>query len=79
MAINGHRPLTIQPLGVVLSGAQRRHVPQAPIDDRVPAGEIDDGGGVQLPPLRHHGSGVVAGVVRTSGHAVNRLQHLTDV
>lgn len=70
---------TIQPLGVVLGGAQWRHVPQAPVDDGIPTGEVDHRGGVQLAPLRYHGGGVVAGVIGASGNTVHCVQHLTDV
>lgn len=70
---------TVEPLGVVLSGAERRHAPQAAVYDGVAAGEVDDGGGVQLPALRHHGCGVVARVVRAARHAVDTLQHAAHV
>lgn len=70
---------TVEPLGVVLGGAQRRHVPQAAVDDGVPPGEVDHRRGVQLASLRHHGGGVVARVVGTAGDAVHRVQHPTEV
>lgn len=70
---------TVEPFGVVLGGAQWRHVPQAPVDDRVTSGEVDHRGGIQLAPLRYHGGGVVARVVGTSGDTVHRVQHLTGV
>lgn len=70
---------TVQPFGVVLGGAQRRHVPQAPVDDRVPSREVDHRGRVQLSPLRYHGGGVVAWVIGTPGDTVHCVQHLTDV
>lgn len=71
--------LTIEPLGVVLRRPQRRHPPEAAVDDGVSAGEVDDGGGVQLASLRHHRRGVVAGVVRAARHAVDPLQHAAHV
>lgn len=71
--------LTVEPLGVVLGAAQRRHVAQAPVDDGVAAWEVDDGGGVELAALRQHGGGVVARVVRAAGHAVHRIQHAAGV
>lgn len=73
------RRFTIEPFGVVLGGAQRRHVPQAPVDDRVSSGEVDHRRGIQLAPLCDHGGGVVARVVGTSGDTVHRVQHLTGV
>lgn len=70
---------TVEPLGVVLRRPQRRHPPEAAVDDGVAAREINDGGGVQLAALRHHRRGVVAGVVRASRHAVDPLQHAAHV
>lgn len=70
---------TVEPFGVILGGSQWWHVPQAPVDDRVTAREVDHGGGIQLTPLCYHGRGIVAWVVGTSGYTVHRVQHLTDV
>lgn len=70
---------TVEPLGIVLGGAQRRHVPQAPVDDGVASREVDHRSGVQLAPLCYHGGGVVARVIGTSGNTVHGVQHLTDV
>lgn len=70
---------TVEPFGVVLGGAQGRHVPQAPVDDGVAPGEVDHRGGIQLSPLRYHGGRVVPRVIGTSGDTVHCVQHLTDV
>lgn len=70
---------TIEPFGVVLGSPQGGHSPHAAVYDRVSPGEIDDGGGVQLPALRHHCGGVVPRVVGAAGHAVHPLQHSAHV
>lgn len=71
--------LTIEPFGVVLCGPKRRHVPQAPVDNRVTSREVDHCGGIQFTPLCHHCGGVVAGVIGTACNAIHCVQNLTDV
>lgn len=71
--------LTVEPLGVVLRRPQRRHPPEAAVDDGVAAREVNDGGSVQLAALRHHRCGVMTGVVRAASHAVDPLQHAAHV
>ena len=70
---------TVEPFGVILGGPERRHPTQAAVYDRVPAGEVNDGGGKHLSALRHHRCGVVPRIVRTPGHAVDPLQHAAHV
>lgn len=70
---------TVEPLGVVLCRPERWHAAQAAVYDGVTAGEVDDGGGVQLSALCHHRRGVVTRVVRAARHAVHPLQHAAHV
>lgn len=70
---------TVEPFGVVLGSAQWRHVPQAPVDDRVTSGEVYHRRSIQLPPLCYHGGGIVAWVVGTTGNTVHSVQYMTGV
>lgn len=71
--------LTVQPLGVVLRGAQRRQAPQAAVDGRVPPREVHGGGGVQLSAGGDERSGVVQRVVGAAGHSADLVVDLRQV
>lgn len=70
---------TVEPLGVVLGGPEGGHVAEAAVEDGISAGEVDDGGGVELASLRYHGSGVVARVVWAPCHSVHCVQNFTQI
>lgn len=70
---------TVQPFGVVLSCAKRRHVPQAAVNHWVTARKVNDRGGIKVTAFRYHGGGVVFGVIRTAGDPVHRLDHVCEI
>lgn len=79
MGVAAAARLTVEPLGVVLGGAERRENAQAPVDGRVAAGEIHGRGGIQLPAGREQRRGVVLGAVGTAGHAADLIVDLGQV
>ena len=73
------RARTVQPLGVVLGGAQRWQTAQAAVDGGVSSGEVHGGGGVELSAGRDEGRRVVEGVVGTPGHATDLIMDFCQV
>lgn len=73
------QPPTVQPLGVVLGGAQRWQAAQAAVNGGVPPREVHGRGGVKLPAGRDEGGGVVEGVVGTASHPADLIVDLCQI
>lgn len=70
---------TVEPFGVVLGGPEWWHSSKAPVNDRVPAREVDDRGSVQFSILCHHCCRVMAGVIGTTCHSIHSLQYTAHI
>lgn len=70
---------TVQPFGVVLSCAERRHVPQAAVDHRVTPRKINHCGSIEVTAFCYHGSGIVFGVVRAAGDPVHCFDDIGEI
>lgn len=71
--------LTVEPFGVVLSGAERRQNPQASVNSGIAPWEIHGCCSIELPASREQSSGVVLGTVGTAGHATDLVVDLGQV
>ena len=75
----GRVRLTVEPLGVVLCGAERGQDAQASVNGGIASWEIHGRGSIELPAGREQGCGVVLGAVGAACHAADLVMDLREV